>query len=72
MNFQHAALNYAERGFHVFPLRPRDKVPLSGSRGELDATTDAATIAEWWRRCPDANVAIVPGASGLFVLDVDP
>lgn len=71
MRFLRAARAYAERGFHVFPLQPRDKVPLHGSRGEHDATTDPETIDRWARRWPNANLAIVPGKSGLFVLDVD-
>lgn len=37
------------------------------------ATTDEATIREWWRQWPRANVGIATGrASGLLVLDVDP
>jgi hypothetical protein len=32
-----------------------------------------ASLAEWWRRWPAANVGIATGArSGLLVLDVDP
>jgi hypothetical protein len=71
MNFRRAARAYAERGFHVFPLQQRGKVPFAGSRGEHDATTDPNTVDRWARRWPDANVGIVPGKSGLFVLDVD-
>lgn len=65
-----AGYAYAERGFHVFPCKPRGKDPLT-PHGELDATTDAAMITRWARRWPNANIAIVPGMSGLFVLDVD-
>jgi hypothetical protein len=36
-----------------------------------DATTDAATVRQWWRQWPTANVAIATGA-GLMVLDIDP
>lgn len=39
--------------------------------GVLDATSDPAKVADWWRRFPRANIgARVP--AGLFVLDVDP
>lgn len=65
-----SALWYAEQGLHVFPLQPRSKVPLPGSRGCKDATTDAARIRAWWRRTPDANVAIATGHL-IDVLDVD-
>lgn len=71
MNFLRSASAYAERGFYVFPLQPGDKVPFPYTRGEHDATTDPAEILRWARRWPDANVAIVPGKSGLFVVDVD-
>jgi hypothetical protein len=71
VRFGRSARAYAERGLHVFPLRPGRKDPCPGSHGERDATTDAATIDRWGRQWPDANVGIVPGASGLFVLDVD-
>jgi hypothetical protein len=41
-------------------------------RGLKDATTDDATIRDWWRRWPGANVGIATGAdSGIVVLDVD-
>lgn len=69
------ALQYAARGWHILPLRPRTKIPLiskkAGGRGFLDATTDAAQIERWWAQCPDANIGIATGASGLVVLDPD-
>lgn len=66
-----AALAYAAIGWRVHPCRPREKLPLLKAWPER-ATTDATTIGEWWRRWPDANVAIATGeASGLLVLDVD-
>lgn len=66
-----AALAYANTDVRVFPVA-RNKHPLT-EHGKKDATTDEATIAGWWRRWPDANVAAVTGrAAGFFVLDVDP
>jgi hypothetical protein len=65
------ALNYAARGWHVFPCRPRGKTPAT-SRGFLDATTDAVRVASWWRSAPECNVGIATGKpSGFFALDVD-
>lgn len=42
-----SALWYAEQGLRVFPLQPHLKIPLKGSRGCKDATTDRQQIL-WW------------------------
>jgi hypothetical protein len=69
---ERAALWYARRGLHVHPFRPGEKLPLL-DRWQERATTDAATIAAWWSRWPDAGVGIVTGAaSGIVVVDIDP
>lgn len=74
ISLRDAALEYAARGWRVFPCRPRDKMPHGAlvPRGCLDATTDACVIEEWWRRAPEANVGIACGAaSDLCVIDID-
>ena len=61
-----AALDYAGRGWRVFPCagkRPRT------AHGYKDASTSADRITEWWKRWPDADIAIATGG-GLVVLDV--
>lgn len=64
------ALAYARNAWSVFPCA--DKRPLIEG-GFKSATTNEATIHEWWARWPDAQVAIATGTvSGLGVLDVDP
>lgn len=67
-----SALYYARRGWAVFPLRPRSKVPCT-QHGVHDATTDADQIRVWWQqRWPNANIGLACGpASGVDVLDVD-
>ena len=71
-NLGESALAYAACGWHVFPLQPRTKEPLLGSRGFHGATTDAARIAAWWRSVPELNIGIATGAvSGFFALDID-
>jgi hypothetical protein len=66
------ALELAARGFAVFPLAPRSKVPIAGSRGCLDATRDPDRIVRMWQREPHANIGLATGgASGVWVLDVD-
>ena len=52
-----AAIEYAKKGFAVFPLKYRDKVPLTRN-GCKDATTDAAQIKAWWQKYPNANIGL--------------
>ncbi|WP_084497576.1 bifunctional DNA primase/polymerase [Nocardia amamiensis] len=65
-----AALDNAERGFHVFPLHPGTKVPAI-RQWDGAATRDHSRIRAWWRRRPCDNVAVACGPSGLHVLDLD-
>lgn len=70
-----SALKYAARGWRVLPVQPNGKAPLGTlvPNGLHNATSNAATIREWWGKAPDSNVGITTGAaSGLVVLDVDP
>jgi hypothetical protein len=59
------ALGFAANGWPVLPLR--GKVPLPGTRGVLDATTDPGVIKAWPE---NVNVGIATG-NGIVVLDVD-
>jgi hypothetical protein len=80
-----AALDAAERGWHVFPLRPGTKRPaLHGEatctrtgicagghvKWEQRSTTDPDRIRAAWSRAP-FNVGIATGPSGLLVVDLD-
>lgn len=64
-----AALEYAAIGWHVFPLKPRGKSPAFKG-WQAAATTDPATIRQWWSDNPQYNVGIKTGG-GLCVVDVD-
>lgn len=83
-----AARGYADAGWPVFPCHGIDarlrcacgrqdcaspgKHPTL-QHGLSEASIDPKVIATWWKRWPQANVAIRTGAeSGLVVVDVDP
>ena len=67
-----AALEYADAGYAVIPVRRSDKAPLT-EHGLSDASKNPNQIRKWWTRFPEANVAVVCGeASGnLLAIDVD-
>jgi Bifunctional DNA primase/polymerase, N-terminal len=64
-------LDYAARGYAVFPCLPESKVPAFPG-GFKNGTTNPATIRRWWLARPDYNIGIATGVrSGVWVLDVD-
>ena len=65
-----AAIEYAKKGFAVFPLKYRDKVPLTRN-GCKDATTDAAQIKAWWQKYPNIGLATGSVSQNVFVIDLD-
>jgi hypothetical protein len=69
------AARAARRGIAVFPLN--GKLPLPGTRGFLDASSDPETVRAWVSRNPGGNYGIrtgqaLPGGDYLAVLDIDP
>ena len=65
------ALAAARRGWPVFPLTPRSKMPPLVRNWEKAATTDPCRIRAWWSQWPEANYGIATGPAGLVVLDLD-
>lgn len=63
------AIQYARLDWHVLPVG-QDRRPLGG-KGLSHATTDEATLRDWWRRWPTAEVAIACRPSRLVVVDLD-
>ncbi len=70
-SFMDWALAYARIGCSVFPLTPNSKVPLRGSNGHKDATTNEAQIRQWWNQCPEANIGMACRLSNLLAIDLD-
>ncbi len=66
----HAALDYADLRWKVFPLKPGKKIPIT-PKGHLDATTDVDQITQWWIVDPTANIGINLSSSSLIAIDVD-
>jgi len=64
-----AAVQYAEWGWPVFPLKPRSKQPAT-RHGFHDATTDPIRIAAWWTTHPDCNIGL-PTGHAFDVIDID-
>jgi hypothetical protein len=81
-NLYQSALDYAKRGWHVFPLHTIingkcscDNSACTGNHkgkhpltahGVKDATTDPALIRQWWSEAPQANVGIATGPKSGF------
>jgi hypothetical protein len=65
-----AALEYAAAGFRVLPVCP-DKVPHI-KEWQKKATTDEATIRDWFHRWPRARLGIAGDTeSGVVFVDLD-
>ena len=65
-----AALDLAEHGMHVFPLKPGQKTPALKQDWENRAGTDPARIERCWATGP-FNIGVACGPSGLLVVDLD-
>jgi|ERR1044071_1786247 hypothetical protein len=66
------ALIYAQQGFSVIPLKPRDKRPLVTWEPFQNMIASISTVKFWWEQWPNANIGIVTGKiSGIVVVDCD-
>ncbi len=65
------AMRYAEKlELAIYPIRPRDKRALHIGWTQ-DATSDLATVAEWWHVNPHANIGVLLGKCDMVAIDVD-
>lgn len=63
------AIEYANKGWGVFPLE--GKRPLTPN-GVKNATDSLTKINNWWATWPNANIGIAAGEdSDLFIVDID-
>lgn len=66
------ALKLAKLGFPVFPLSAGSKIPLAGSNGVKDATTDPDKIRVLWLSHPNANTGLALGQkANVVAIDLD-
>src|SRR5262249_3154967 len=66
------ALEYQQRGFSVFPIKPNDKRPLIQWEPYQVEAAGEATIRHWFESWPTANIGLVTGAvSDCIVVDLD-
>lgn len=64
-----AARDHAERGWHVFPLKPGGKEPVV--KWKERATSDHQELDAWWIGSRAYNIGIACEPSGLVVIDED-
>lgn len=73
MTTKDAGLSYLRAGLSVIPVRARDKRPLIPWREHQGRRGTEAEVVTWWKRWPEAGVAVVCGqVSGVAVVDFDP
>ena len=72
-DLMNAAIEYARRGWKVFPVKQNAKIPHPklSEGGYKCATNDVEKIKLWWTSDPYANIGLSLAESGLVCLDAD-
>lgn len=69
-NLAEHAETYAKAGWYIFPVKPRDKTPIT-PHGLKDASNKIDVVRQWWAKWPEANIGLNCGKSGMVVVDLD-
>jgi hypothetical protein len=64
-------LDYAKRGWYVFPIAPNAKYPIAGILWKEQSSNDPEVVELWKDMYPGCNWAVDCGRSGLAVVDDD-
>lgn len=65
------AMKMQEQGLNIYPLAPGTKVPLKGSQGFNDATSNKETIQQWWSENANYNIGLNLKPHNLILIDFD-
>lgn len=72
MSLINDAIEYAELGFSVVPVRRKEKFPHVKWTEFQDRRATEEELIKWWDQWPDANVGFITGAiSNVVVIDAD-
>ena len=63
-------LSLVKQGFEVYPLSTNSKIPLSGTNGKNDATSDLQQVTDWFSNS-NYNVGLRLDTSHILMVDVD-
>ena len=67
-----AALSYAELGWSVFPLKPKQKTPMIKWSPCQKKPLKKDELEKYWTQWPHANIGLATGeVSGVIVIDID-
>jgi hypothetical protein len=72
MTLLNDAIEYAELGFSVVPVRRKEKFPHVKWTDFQERRATEEELEAWWEQWPDANVGFITGAiSNVVVIDAD-
>ncbi len=64
------ALEYAKRGYKIFPVQENGKAPAT-KNGFQDSTNSVEEIEKWWNANPNYNIGLPMALNSLVAIDID-